>query len=287
MVGALAPIAIVLGGAAAMAFIFASFWGRIVGPLRGFGSFYTRELDISGLNIKSTDLGYVVITVVALAWIGLVIAFTPGVLVGIIMFPMVLGLGGYGVKYYLRLRVDRTVKEFRNQLEVVLRSLSSGVRVGLGLRQALLLVAEQSKDPARKELTRVIGAANLGTSVLDALDEMAARMPMSETQMLARVVRVQARSGGNLAQVLEGIAETIRDRRRLDRKIDGLTAQARASAWVLGGLPIVMCAFLLLTQETMRVAALHTGIGNFCLVFGIGLDAAAVVVLLKISSFDA
>jgi tight adherence protein B len=287
MVGTLTPFAIVLGGAIAAAFIFSSIWTQFVGRIRGFGSFYKRELDLADMKVKSQDLGFVVVTIAALVWIGLVIVVRPSVIAGLLYLPMVLGFSGYGVKAYLRLRTARRIKAFRGQLEGLLRSLASGVRVGLGLRQALLLVAEQSKDPARRELTRVIGAANLGTSLFDALDEMGRRMPLPETQMLARVMRVQAQSGGNLAEVLEGLAETIRDRRRLERKIAGLISQSRATAWLLGLLPVLMCAFMLVTQPMLRTAVLTTGIGQGSVILGLGLDAAAVFFLFQLTKLDA
>jgi tight adherence protein B len=286
MVGSLTPIAIVLGGAIAAAFLFYSLWQQIGGRLRGLGSFYARDLDLADLAVKSQDLGFVVITISAVAWIVLVIVVRPSVVVGAIYLPMVLGFTIYGTKVFLRLRIDRRVKAFRGQLEGVLRSLASGVRVGLGLRQALLMVAEQSKDPARKELTRVIGSANLGASLFDALDEMGRRLPLAETQMLARVMRVQANSGGDLGEVLEGLAETIRDRRRLERKISALVSQSKATAWLLGLLPLLLCAFLFLTQPMLRTAMLTTNIGRSSTLLGLTLDAVAVFFLLRLTKLD-
>jgi tight adherence protein B len=287
MVGTLTPLAIVLGGAIAAAFIFWSFWQQVVGRVRGFGSFYERELDLADMKVKSQDLGFVAITIAALAWIGLVILVRPSMLIGIIYLPMVVGLTAYGIKLYLRRRIASRLKLFRGQLEGLLRALASGVRVGLGLRQALLLVADQSKEPARRELTRVIGAANLGTSLFDALDEMGRRLPLPETQMLARVMRVQANSGGDLGEVLEGLAETIRDRRRLERKIAGLISQSRATAWLLGLMPVFMCTFMLGTQPTLRAAVLTTPIGQGSIVLGLVLDAAAVFFLVRLTRLDA
>jgi tight adherence protein B len=105
--------------------------------------------------------------------------------------------------------------------------------------------------------------------------------------MLARVIRVQAQSGGNLGEVLEGLAETIRDRRRLTRRISGLTSQSRATAWLLGLLPLFVCAFTLTTQPALRMAAFGSSIGEASIVFGLALDAAAVFFLFQLTRFDA
>jgi Flp pilus assembly protein TadB len=150
MVTALTPLAIILGGALAAAFIFASVWKNFVGHISGFGSFYERELDLADMQIKPHELGFVVVTIAALAWIGMIVLLRPGVFVGIGCVPIVLGITAYGVRFYLRMRITKNIKLFREQFESVLRSLASGVRVGLGLRQALLLVAEQSRNPAKK-----------------------------------------------------------------------------------------------------------------------------------------
>lgn len=286
MVGALTPFAIVLGGALAVVLIFSSFWQTVVERVRNFGSFYRYELDVADVKVRSEDLGYVVLTVAAIVWFAIIVVLRPSVVVGALYLPMVLGFSLYAVKVYLRARVARRIKQFHQQLEGVMRSLAGAVRVGLGLRQALVLVTDQSRDPARRELTRVIGATNLGTSIFDALDEMGRRLPLAETQMFARVIRVQSRSGGDLAEVLDGLAETIRDRRRFERRLSGLIAQSRATAWLLGLLPLFMCAFILLTQPEMRSAALTTGLGQTLLALGIALDAAAVFFLVRLTKLD-
>jgi tight adherence protein B len=287
MVGALTPVAIVLGGALAVALIFVSVWNRVSGQVRSLGSFYARELDIGDIKIKSEDLGYIVIAVAAIVWIAVILIFRPSPIMGALYLAMVLGLSGYGVKYYLMARMRARINAFRDQLETVMRSLVTGVRVGLGLRQALVHVADQSKEPASKELTRVIGTANLGTSVLDALDGLAKRMAMPETVMMARVIRVQAQSGGDLAGVLENLADTIRDRRKLARRVSALTAQARISAWVLGCLPLAFLAFILLTQPSLRDATLSTSVGHIVLALALGFDIAAIAVLFNMTKFDA
>jgi tight adherence protein B len=283
---ALTPLAIAFGGALAVGFIFSSYWQRIADPVRNFGSYFAYELDVADFSVKSVDLGYAVLTIGALIWLGVIILFRPQFILGALMLVVIFVFAVYGVKLYLQICVQRRIRLFSSQLEVVFRSISSALRIGLGLRQALLLVAEQSKDPARRELTRVLGAANLGTSLFDALDDMSKRLPMRETQMLARVIRIQANSGGDLAQILDGLAETIRDRRRLQRRVGALTAQSQASAWVLGALPLLLLAFVYFTQPDIRIDMLNTSIGRASLGFGLALDAAAILVLVRLTRFE-
>ena len=286
MGGALEAPAIVLGGAVAVALIFASFWGNISKQATAYGSRFTRELEIAQVKLKSEELGFVVVGVSLGLWIALVLFLRPSPLVGTLLLVTVLGFSAYGAKVYIQSRVRRRTKLFHSQFEGVLRSLAGGIRAGLGLRQGLVHVSEHSQDPIRKELTRIAGAANLGVSVLDAFDELARRFPTPEAEMLARVVRVNAEAGGDLSSVLESLADTIRDRRRLDRKISSLTAHGRISAWVLGLLPVFVGTFILVTQAPMREATLTTNFGHIVLLVGVGLDAAAIFVLYQITRFE-
>jgi tight adherence protein B len=159
------------------------------------------------------------------------------------------------------------------------------VRVGLGIRQALVLTSEQSREPVKTEFMRVVGLSNLGWSILDAFDQMAARMTNTETAVLARVIRVQAQTGGDLGSVLDGLAGTIRDRRRLRRRVKAITAQGRATAWLLGLLPLAIGGFVA-SQDELRGAMLGTLVGQFFLGLAMALDGLAIFSLVKITKID-
>jgi tight adherence protein B len=169
---------------------------------------------------------------------------------------------------------------------MVLRMLAGALRVGLGLRQALILVTEEVPDPARREFMRVVGRTNIGIGMLDALDELAKNMPSHEMTMFSRAVRVQSQTGGDLARVLETLATTIRDRRRVVRKMGALTAQGRFGAFIIGGMPVVVGGFVLTTQPDMAQALLHTHPGWMVLGLVGLLELAAIVALGKILQFD-
>lgn len=178
---------------------------------------------------------------------------------------------------WAKYQAARRTKKFMPQLESALRMISGSLRVGLSLRQALVVVAEELDDPAKTEFMRVVGRTNLGVSVLDALDEMAERLPSSELWMTVRAIRVQSQTGGDLADLLETVGDTIKARRTLARKVSALTSEGRMSAYVIIALPIGVGIFLGLTQPHMGHALLFTNIGH--------LSLAAVVVLETVASF--
>lgn len=180
-----------------------------------------------------------------------------------------------------RWQTARRLKRFMPQLESALRMAAGSLRVGLSLRQALLVVAEELDDPAKVEFVRVVASTNLGVSILDALDEMAARMPSAELSMTVRAIRVQAQTGGDLADLLDTVGDTIKARRTLARKVSALTAEGRMSAYVILALPIGVGIFLVLTQPHMGHALLFTTIGQFSLGAVAVLETLATIIILR------
>jgi tight adherence protein B len=175
----------------------------------------------------------------------------------------------------------RRVKKFMPQLETALRMTAGSLRVGLSLRQALLVVAEELDDPARSEFTRVVGSTNLGMSILDALDELAERLPSSELDLTVRAIRVQSQTGGDLAELLETVGDTIKARRTLARKVAALTAEGRMSAYVILALPVGVGFFLAMTQRHMGHALLFTTIGHISLAAVVVLETLASVIIMR------
>jgi tight adherence protein B len=282
---ALAPLAIFLGALTALAFIFASVWQPLFERISTFGTRFGEDIESAGLRISPERFVFVLVVIATAAWVALLLLTGTDPAIALLVLFACLVAAFFVGRFYLRQRRTQRIALFRDQLEGALRTLAGGVRVGLGIRQALVLTSEQSRDPAKSEFMRVVGLNDLGVSTLDAFDKLAERMTNMETAVLARVIRVQAQTGGDLASVLEGLAGTIRDRRRLMRRIRAVTAQGRATAWLLGLLPVAVGAFIL-TQADLRDAMLFTLIGQSFLGVALGLDALAIISLIRITRID-
>jgi tight adherence protein B len=283
---ALAPLAILVGAVAAIGLLFNSFYEPLFARLGTFGTRFTVDLEAAGMRIEPQHFVFVLAGVALTTWVLALMMLHPAPIVAVLLLAACAALAGLGGRHYLRRRCARRIGAFSEQLEGVLRTLAGGVRVGLGIRQALVLTSEQSREPSKSELMRVVGLSSLGMSMLDAFDQLAARMTTTETAVLARVVRVQAQTGGDLAKVLDGLAGTIRDRRRLRRRVKAITAQGRATAWLLGLLPLAVGAFAL-TQDELRGSMLETVVGRIFLGAALFLDALAIFTLTKITRIDA
>jgi tight adherence protein B len=283
---AVAPFAIILSILATLALVLTSYWGPVSAWAATFGNRFRYDLELAGMQIEPQQYGLVMIGIGAVVWTLMIVAFRPNLLVALFLFILTALLTVYVARRYLQRRRKRRVNQFQDQLEMALRTLGSSVRVGLGIRQAFVMTAEQNRDPVRTEFTRVVGLSNVGVNLLDAFDQMALRMTNPETAMLARVLRVQSQTGGDLASVLDALANTIRDRRRIRRRINAITAQGRATSWLLGLLPLALGAFLVVAEPQLRDAMLFTLIGQILLGVALGLDGIAIFTLMKIVNID-
>jgi tight adherence protein B len=283
---ALGPIAILFGLLGTVALLVTSFWTPLVERVNAFGNGFRTDLELGGMRIEPQRYGFVAIGVGAVGWTLSILLLRPQPLVGVMLLALFALLTSYFATWYVRFRRKRRIAEFQDQLEQALRALAGGVRVGLGIRQAFVMTAEESRDPVKTEFTRVVGLNNLGVGILDAFDQMAQRMTNPETAMLARVLRVQSQSGGNLGSVLVGLADTIRDRRRLLRRVSAITAQGRATGWLLGLLPVALGGFLVVVEPTLRQAMLFTPLGQLFLGIALGLDALSIFSIMKIVQID-
>jgi tight adherence protein B len=283
---AIAPFAIIFGGIITIALLFSSFWRPISKWVEGLGPEFAADLDVAGMKIEPSQYAIVLMGIGAGVWVICLLLLRPGLLVSFLMLVACLPLTFYFGRWWVRRRRAARVAQFQDQLEGALRTLAGGLRVGLGIRQAIILVGEQSREPIRHEFLRVVGLTNLGVSILEAFDQLTLRMTNPETSMLTRVIRVQSQTGGDLASVLDNLAGTIRDRRRLRRRIGAITAQGRATGWLLGSLPAGIGAFIVVTQPGLRDVMLHTPLGNISLAVALALDALAIFSLMKITKID-
>jgi len=203
---------------------------------------------------------------VALGGIGLLI----GLLSSSIVFGVVLLLVGVVLPYAL---VARSVavrrRRFDEQLPDVLDLLAASLESGAGLSQALELVVAEAANPAASEFARVLTATRLGATLVEGLEEMSTRLDSRDLVYTVQAISVQQRTGGRLAEVLKIVAEFMRGRFELKREISALTAEGRLSAYILGGLPFALAAFISLSSPGY-LTPLFTTLPGLVMVFGAG-----------------
>jgi tight adherence protein B len=167
-----------------------------------------------------------------------------GTVVGPIVGLALGGIFGFVPVIYLQLKQRRRQRAFTDQLPDVLTLLVGALRAGHGLSQAIDMLVDQIPPPAKTEFGRVMRGVSLGMPVQRALRDMAQRVGSDDLDLVVTAVTVQYEMGGNLAETLETIGDTVRGRIELLREVRVLTAQQRLTGYILGAWPIVMTVIL-------------------------------------------
>jgi tight adherence protein B len=149
---------------------------------------------------------------------------------------------------YVRTRQSRRLRAFNGQLPDVLDHLQGSLRSGYGLLQAVEWVSRQLPNPVGMEFDRVLREVQLGRGLLEALENMVRRIPSDDLALIVTAIKIQYEVGGSLAEILETVAHTIRERVRIQREIQVLTAQQRYSGYVLMFLPIGLGVFMMIVN---------------------------------------
>jgi tight adherence protein B len=195
--------------------------------------------------------------------------------------PMIgiLGAGGVALANLAVQRHRRSWLRQRaaEQIADAVSALSAGLRAGLSLPQAFAYARDEAEEPLRRELVTLVDAIETGTPVSEALAGWAAAHGSEDALLIAGVLDLHRRSGGDLPIVLDGLAGTLRERRAAHREVRALTAQARLSGVILGMLPIGFFAFLLLTSRREMLEAISTPLGGTSLGIGLALELLAFV----------
>jgi tight adherence protein B len=139
---------------------------------------------------------------------------------------------------YVNFSAKRRIKSFNSQLGDTITMMANALRGGYSFLQTLDMVGREAPNPIAAEFRRVVQEVGLGRSTEEALGNLLRRMPSDDLDLLITAVNIQMEVGGNLAQILDTIGHTIRERVRIKGEIMTLTAQGRISAWVITGLPI-------------------------------------------------
>jgi tight adherence protein B len=247
----------------------AKFWGKIA-----------RLLERADVPMRTVEFLYVAIGASFL--FGFVAAISGrSTFVTLIAFA----LGGALPFAYLHFKAGRRLKAFENQLPDILLTIAASMKAGHSFKQGLQTVVDEGQPPASKEFNRVLTEARLGRAMEEALQEMAARVGSKELDFVITAVTIQTQIGGSMAGLFDMVADAVRQRQQFARKIKGLTAMGRASAYVLVGLPFVTALIITLINPEFMDPLYHTGMGHALIGLGLVMMAFGSLILKKIVSF--
>jgi tight adherence protein B len=248
-----------------------SSFGERFAKAQGFSEKLDAQLEAAGSNLRSGE--FVVATIGA----GLLGAVLGAAILQNVLLAGVIGVVGALVPTaLLRMALNRRSDRLREQLPDVLTIMASSLRAGHSFLQALDTVAREIPAPANVEFQRLVAEIRLGRPGEDALEALADRVGSPDFRWAVLAVNIQREVGGNLAEILDNVADTLRERATMRRQVKVLTAEGRLSAWVLALMPFALALYMFAVNPeyisllfTSQVGLIMVGVGGVLLVLGI------------------
>ncbi len=227
-------------------------------------------------------------------WIG---SLATGVIIGIVTFfstpgmtPLIsvaatfvgaFGLPPWVISFLTKRRQAKFTNEFANAIDVIVR----GVKSGLPLSECLGIIARESPSPIREEFAELVEQTRVGVPLQDCFERMMARTPLSEVKFFAIVIAIQQQAGGNLSEALGNLSGVLRDRKRLSLKVKALSAEAKASAAVLGSLPFIVMTMVYISTPNYILLLFTSRMGQFLLMAAAAWMICGLLVMRKMINF--
>lgn len=221
--------------------------------------------------LEQTELEMTVAQLLAYCMVGGVLGFSLAVVgsggIMLLILPLLFGL--LPIFYVLFKRGQRTTR-LSEQLPDALEMMARSLRAGHALTSSFKMVATEMPTPVSIEFGRAFEAQELGMPFEKAVADMTRRAPDNQDlKIFALSVIVQKETGGNLVEIIEKIADTVRSRYKFQGKLRGLTAEGRMSSYILGALPFVCVLFLLVANRTYIMHLFNDDVGHYILAYGI------------------
>jgi tight adherence protein B len=227
---------------------------------RGFLEKVEDKLELADIPLRAAEVMlfyFVAIVVITL----LALVLTQNIIVGLVVLAICM-LAGPAL---LDMRARQRQRKFTGQLPDMLNLLSGALRAGFSLMQAVDAVSQEIEDPMGKEMRRVVTEARLGRELEEALEDTAVRTGSADFAWAVMAIRIQREVGGNLAELLMTVAETMVQRERLRREVKSLTAEGRISAIVLGLLPPALAVVMYVINPGYMSPLFHEFVGQVAL----------------------
>ncbi|MCW2921827.1 MAG: putative type secretion system integral rane subunit [Thermoleophilia bacterium] len=211
-----------------------------------------------------------------------------GLMLGSIVFTGLIGVPAFYLPmFWLRFKARKRRNMFDDQLPDVLQGISSSLKAGHSFNQALNAMIKDSPNPTAEEFSRVMTEARLGMPLEDALQHMADRMGSADFEFAVTTVNIQRTVGGSLADILQMVGDTVRNRQQFRKKVKALSSMGTMSAYVLLGMPIFIGLALTVINASYMAPLFTTDTGHLLLVVGafsmtLGYFACMKVVAIKI-----
>ncbi|UYN99342.1 MAG: type II secretion system F family protein [Devosia sp.] len=203
-------------------------------------------------------------------------------------FAAVFGVaGGYLLpRMYVMNRRKRYQNKFLDELPNAIEAIVRGVKTGLPLNDSMRVVAKDTKEPVKSEFGRVLDQQSFGFSMTEAVQVLLERVPLPEVNFFVVVISVQQQSGGNLSEALGNLARVLRNRKQMKAKVKAMSSEAKASAGIIGSLPIVVAILVSIVSPSYLAPLFTTNIGLVCLGGAVVMMSAGIFIMYRMVQFE-
>ena len=235
----------------------------------------------AGLPILGSEFLIIelVAAIIAFVFAGLLTMQLPVAILAFLFMPLV----GWML---IQMKIRKRRKDFVNQLGDMLSMVASALRAGFSFVQAVEIVSKEMAAPMSVEISKLIREINVGVPMETALEDINRRVECPEFELITTAVLIQRQVGGNLAQILDNISDTINERIRMKREVLALTAQGRMSAVVLALLPIALAAFLFSVHHDYFDPLLESPMGKVAIGIALLMELLGYLVIKRIVDID-
>jgi tight adherence protein B len=193
-----------------------------------------------------------------------------------------LGLPRWYVNRRRKRRLAKFVDEFANAVDVIVR----GVKAGLPLNDCIKIIGNEAAEPVKSEFRQISETQALGLTLADAVARLPDRVPTPEASFFAIVIAIQQRAGGNLAEALGNLSRVLRERKKMKGKIGAMAMEAKASAYIIGSLPLVVMCLVFITSPAYILLLFTDPVGHLILVCSVFWMTCGVLTMRKMINFD-
>jgi tight adherence protein B len=178
------------------------------------------------------------------------------------------------------------LRRFDLQLLDALLSMSNALKAGFSITQSFEAIVEEGRDPISQEFDLLLREVRLGVKFEDASENLSKRIPSEDLHIVLTGIETARQTGGNLTEVFDRLATVIRERMRVQGRIQSLTAQGRLQGWVVGLLPFALGIAFYFKQPSMMISFIQAPAGMACIAFMLLMEGLGVLLIRKIVNID-
>lgn len=212
--------------------------------------------------------------------------FWPNIIVGLIFGGLITILGWQIPKYLMDFLYEQRCTKFVDQMVDAMTIMSNGIKSGLSAPQAMERVVENMQNPISQEFALVLSQTRLGVSLEEALNSLGTRVPKPDVQMFVVAINILKETGGNMAETFATITETIRERQKIQKKIEALTAQGLMQGVILTLVPFVLLAVFFFIDPNFIKPLFNTTLGLVFLFVMLSLQVIGGLVIRKLVKIE-